>query len=172
MGSDGLGGVVNSSFWGAVAVSPAALTILMETWMVVPYFMPTTGSPDCGFRSEGYARVQVRSPSEMISLVSTGSSVSHETTAANGTDSFGFARIVAWAVNCGSAAAKLARIMASIKPINSGGRAPPLAARADCLYCFFRSTTHSQCASPRTMFLVNLNVKFGFRLSVAPSPQA
>lgn len=36
---------------------------------------------------------------------------------------------------------------------------------------FFRSTTHSQCESPRTMFLVSLKVKSGFRLSVAPSPQ-
>ena len=40
---------------------------------------------------------------------------------------------------------------------------------AFCLY-FFRSITHSQCESPCSMFLVNLNVKFGFRLSTAPSP--
>src|SRR6476660_3402567 len=33
---------------------------------------------------------------------------------------------------------------------------------------FFRSTTHSQCESPWSMFLVNLKVKFGFKLSVAP----
>ena len=38
-----------------------------------------------------------------------------------------------------------------------------------CLY-FFRSTTHSQCESPRSIFLVSLNVKFGFKLSAAPSP--
>ena len=48
-------------------------------------------------------------------------------------------------------------------------------ARASCewqqlwLY-FFRSTTHSQWESPRTIFLVSLKEKFGFRLSVAPSP--
>ena len=38
-----------------------------------------------------------------------------------------------------------------------------------CLY-FFRSTTHSQCESPATIFFVSLNVKFGFKLSTAPSP--
>jgi hypothetical protein len=40
-----------------------------------------------------------------------------------------------------------------------------------CFY-FFRSTTHSQCESPRTIFLVSVKVKFGFRLSVAPAPHA
>jgi hypothetical protein len=35
---------------------------------------------------------------------------------------------------------------------------------------FFCSTTHSQCESPPTIFLVSLKVKFGFKLSVAPSP--
>ena len=39
-------------------------------------------------------------------------------------------------------------------------------------FYFFRSTTHSQCESPCSIFLVSLNVKFGFRLSAAPSPHA
>ena len=41
----------------------------------------------------------------------------------------------------------------------------------DCRYFFLRSTTHSQCASPRTMFLVSLNVNSGFKLSATPSPK-
>jgi hypothetical protein len=34
----------------------------------------------------------------------------------------------------------------------------------------FPSTTHSQWDSPWSMFLVSLDVQFGFRLSTAPSP--
>ena len=37
-------------------------------------------------------------------------------------------------------------------------------------FYFFRSTTHSQCESPCSIFLVSLNEKSGFRLSTAPSP--
>ena len=46
-------GVANASFFDAVAVSPEAFTIFMEIWLVTPYFMPTTGSPDLGSRSDG-----------------------------------------------------------------------------------------------------------------------
>jgi hypothetical protein len=42
--------------------------------------------------------------------------------------------------------------------------------RLGSFFYFFRSTTHSQCESPSSMFLVSLKVKFGFRLSAAPSP--
>jgi hypothetical protein len=38
-----------------------------------------------------------------------------------------------------------------------------------CVYVF-RSTIHSQCESPWNIFLVSLNLKFGFKLSTAPSP--
>ena len=38
-----------------------------------------------------------------------------------------------------------------------------------CLY-FFLSITYSQYGSPRCIFLVSEKVKFGFRLSTAPSP--
>lgn len=36
---------------------------------------------------------------------------------------------------------------------------------------FLRSTTHSQCESPCSMFLVSLKVKSGFTLSATPVPQ-
>ena len=51
------------------------------------------------------------------------------------------------------------------------GRPDRIAARTPYGIYFFRSTTHSQCESPRTMFLVSLNVKFGFTLAATPSPQ-
>ena len=67
------------------------------------------------------------------------------------------------------------RIVARLGPPSSEtvqhGLPDKIAANTPYGIYFFRSMTHSQCESPRTIFLVSLNVKFGFTLAATPSPQ-